>query len=137
MRFLDKGFTLVALMISVSIITLLAAIGIPQILRTRITANETAARATLKTISTALETYAAEVGQGYPTEISVLMTTTPPYLTKNYIADSPFLGYNFDCETLEVSGYSCTAQPQNCGQTGSKKYTITTSSVLTEADCGS
>ena len=60
MRLTDAGFTLVGLMISMSIIVLLAAISIPQVLRTRMTANESAARATLKTISTALETYAAE-----------------------------------------------------------------------------
>ena len=129
------GFTLVGLMISMSIIILLAAIAIPQVLRARMVANEAAARATLKTISTALETYYANDGGGYPTDISVLITANPAFLNKDYIADSPYLGYNFACESLELGSYSCSATPQDCGRTGSKIYTITTSSVFSEADC--
>ena len=68
-------------------------------------------------------------------DISVLTTASPPFLNKDYIADSPVQGYNYACESLEVNGYSCSARPQHCGQTGSKIYTITTGGVFTEADC--
>jgi type II secretory pathway pseudopilin PulG len=131
----NQGFTLVGVMITLSIVTFLATIAIPQLLRTRMIANESAARATLKTISTALETYAAEGMQGYPTNIAILVTATPPYLNKNYIADSPFLGYNYICESLETHSYICNASPQHCAQTGSKIYTITTGGILIETDC--
>ena len=121
-------------MLALSIVALLASISIPQLLRTRMTANETAARATLKTISTALETYAAEGGEGYPTDISDLITANPPYLNEDYTAEAR-QGYSFSCDTLEISGYSCNAQPLTCNQTGSKDYIITTSGVLAETDC--
>ena len=130
-----RGVTLTGLIISASIITLLAVIIISQLLRSRIIANESAARTTLKTISTALETYAAEARQGYPADISILVTTNPRYLNNNYIAESPILGYNYILEFLEPGGYSFIARPQRCGQTGSKIYSITTGGALTDSDC--
>lgn len=138
MKFKNKlvwAFTLVEIMVTVSIVALLAVIAIPQLLRARMVANESNAKATLKTISTALETYAAESAQGYPTDISVLATIKPPYLNQNYIADSPIQGYNYTCDSLGVSSYICSAEPQSCGWTGSKIYTITTGGVFAEADC--
>jgi prepilin-type N-terminal cleavage/methylation domain-containing protein len=48
----QKGFTLIELMIVVAIIAIIAAIAIPQLLRSRISSNETAAIATLTTLRT-------------------------------------------------------------------------------------
>ncbi len=132
---LVRGVTIAAAMIIVSIITLLAIIVIPRFLSSRMGANESAARAGLKTIAAALENFAEETKQGYPTDISVLITADPPYLNKNYIADSPVQGYNYTCESLGVSGYSCSAEPQHCARTGSKIYEITTGGVFTETEC--
>lgn len=122
-------------LITVSIITLLAVIIIPKLMHSRIAANESTARAALKEISAALELYAEEDNRAYPTDLSVLISAEPCYLNKNYIADSPFQGYSYVCESLEVGGYSCSATPQVCGQTGLKIYKIRTGSVFSEADC--
>lgn len=131
----SRGFTLVGMMITIAIISSLAVIALPNLIRARMTANESAARATLKTIAVALETNAAKTGLGYTEDFLSLTETDPPYLNNNYIAESPVQGYNYVCDTLTVSSYSCRAIPQICNQTGSKTYTVTSGAVFSETDC--
>jgi len=128
-----KGFTLVEIMIVVAIIALLAAIAIPNLLRARVNANEANAQATLRTISTAAESFAGANAGNYPTAITDLTGANPPYLNANPIGTSQ--GYTFACGTLAATGYSCTAAAASCNNTGNNDYTMTTGGVLTSAAC--
>jgi len=65
-RTAERGFTLVEIMIVVAIIALLAAIAIPNVLRGRATANETAAIGNVRALISSLEMYRS-VYQAYPT----------------------------------------------------------------------
>jgi prepilin-type N-terminal cleavage/methylation domain-containing protein len=125
-----KGFTLVEIMIVVAIIALLAAIAIPNLLRARLTANESAAQGTLRTLSTACETYAAANNGTYPTSsASDLYGATPRYISVDYCA-SAYQGYSFTCG-LTTSGYTITATPVSAGVTGNRTFSIKTGGVLT------
>ena len=130
-----QGFGLVGVMISVSVVALLLRLAIPNLLRERMTSNQATARATLKTISTALETYTSDKDIGYPTDISVLLSGNPAYLNNNYLLESPIEGYNYGCDFLEVSGYDCSATPEHCNKSGSKIYTVTTGGAFKERNC--
>ncbi len=61
----ERGFTLVEIMIVVAIIALLAAIAIPNVLRGRTTANESAAIGNLRAVLSSLEMFRS-VNNTYP-----------------------------------------------------------------------
>jgi type IV pilus assembly protein PilA len=135
-----KGFTLVEIMIVVAIIALLAAIAIPNLLRARMSSNDALAKATLRAVSTAAESWGTSNNGQYPTgaNLSVMTTATPPYLNVDYVATSsaasPIAGYIYTC-TLAATGYTIVATPATCKTTGSAVWTITTGGVLTSAAC--
>src|SRR6266581_3408187 len=60
-----KGFSLIELLIVVAIILIIAAIAIPNLLRSRIAANEASATSTMRTVNTAEVTFASTYNSGF------------------------------------------------------------------------
>lgn len=134
-----EGFTLAEIMIVVAIIAVLAAIAIPNLLTARKNANESAAQAGLRILSTSLETYYS-VNNAYAvaddtTTDDYLRSAAPPYLTTAYCTQT-VSGYTYTCD-IDLAAYSIVAAPSSCGTTGNRTFTITTGSSLTSAACGS
>jgi len=141
----DAGMTLLELLLVVAVILIIAAIATPRLLRARTTANETAAIAAMRAISTAEDLYAKTCGQGgFAGSLPVLGTTPPgstaPFLSPDLTA-SPAPqsdGYTFviaagngssqgpdDCNgTATTSTFYATAVPLTVGTTGTRSFAI-------------
>src|SRR5438445_12306709 len=84
----QKGFSLIELLIVVAIILIIAAIAIPNLLRSRMAANEASAVGSMRTINTAAVTYSSTYGIGYPGTLAKLGPTASATSTSADLLDS-------------------------------------------------
>ncbi|MDD5618456.1 MAG: prepilin-type N-terminal cleavage/methylation domain-containing protein [Candidatus Omnitrophica bacterium] len=127
----NKGFTLVEIMIVVAIIILLAAIAIPNLLRARLNANEAAAIAALRTLSSSMESYrAAQTSPTYPTALTDLSTASPAYIDST-LGGGAKQGYSFVYTRVNANQYSVNAVPITAGVTGSRTFAVKEDGVIT------
>ena len=139
-----KGFTLVEIMIVVAIIALLAAIAIPNLLRARHNANETAGIASLRTISTAMESWRAGKTPATYAGASLvnLAGAIPPYIDGALGASDPSKkqGYIFTLTIIAGTGnqqYTCAAHAEVYHTTGTRAFIVDESGVIRAGDVGS
>jgi prepilin-type N-terminal cleavage/methylation domain-containing protein len=134
----DRGFTLIELMLVVTIISIIAGIAVPGFLRARMFANESSAIASLRVTATAQIAYSATCGNGgYASSFLVLGTpiggagqafisddlgksVTPQKAVFNFTMTAGAAGPGpTDCQgTATLAGYYATAQPMVYGTSG-------------------
>ncbi len=88
-----RGFTLVEIMIVISILVILTALAIPNILRSQITARESLALTNVKRISESCQIYYSRQ-DSYPVTLTDLSGEIPPYLHTSLTGGTKD-GYNF------------------------------------------
>jgi len=131
----QKGFSLIELLIVVAIILIIAAIAIPNLLRARISANESAAVGALRTLNTAQISYNSTYGTvGFAHPMSYLAgstcASTAPTSTGACLIDSVLgagtrSGYVFSLTNTSgtpAGSYNFIASPVSVNQTGVRYF---------------
>jgi type II secretory pathway pseudopilin PulG len=130
-----KARSFVTIMVVVALSALLLRMAIHQIIIYNIQQNQLLAQVNLKLFSTAMENYAKDNNNVYPTNIDLLTKSQPPYLERDYLAATAVRGYEYDCQRLDTTGYNCTASPVNCQLTGKTVYAVSTGGLIMAQSC--
>jgi type IV pilus assembly protein PilA len=139
----QRGFSLIELLIVVAIILIIAAIAIPNFLKSKMAANEASTVSSMRTLNTAMVTYQSQCpAVGYPASLVDLGPSAGSgcvggaNIVDNIIgvANPQKSGYSFTYAPVAAGGingsYTLNADPQSRGTTGQRSFYTDPSGVI-------
>ncbi len=137
----NRGFSLIELLLVVAVILIIAAIAVPNFLRSRMRANEASAVASLRVINAAAVTYSISYpDMGYPAQLTTIGGANPcaassaqACLIDDLLSQGTKSGYSFvwTGDGLVPSvGFIVTGAPSVIGASGQRMFCTDQSGVI-------
>jgi len=124
------GFTLIEIMIVLGIIIVLLTIAVPNLLRSRVIANETAALTNCRSISNACQLYHINQ-EAYPGSLEDLVEpkSNPPYIDA-LLASGRKQGYEYLYKSADADHFTLNANPTTSGLLKGRYFYLDESGII-------